>query len=289
MPTKVEKDAITGQETTGHEWDGIKELNTPLPRWWLWVLYATILWAVVWWILYPSWPFLRSYAPGVLGSNQRLDVAAAIAEAERLRGPVLGRIAELPLEDVLADSELLGFSLAAARPVFAENCVPCHGPGGAGQIGFPALADDAWIWGGSIEDIHETIRVGIRSDHLETRMGEMPSFGTLGILSRQEIMEVAEHVLALSGQDHDATLAAAGSATFLEQCAACHGETGGGEPLLGAPALDDPIWVFGGTRQAIVAQITRSQHGVMPPWEGRLDATMIKMLAVYVHALGGGR
>lgn len=288
MPTKIEKDAITGTDTTGHEWDGIKELNTPLPKWWLWVLWITVVWAVVWWVLYPSWPGVRGYFGGVLGANSRIEVARSIAEAESAQSRWRARIAAADVEDVARDPELLSFSLAGGRVVFAENCVPCHGPGGAGQTGFPSLADDSWIWGGSLADITETILYGVRSDHPFTRFSEMPAYGSLGILSRDEIRDVAHHVAAWTRDDVDGEAAARGEAIYAGECAACHGAAGEGERALGAPALNNPIWIFGGEIPDLIAQITRPQHGVMPPWEGRLDETTIKMLTVYVHALGGG-
>jgi cytochrome c oxidase cbb3-type subunit III len=288
MAGEVEKDALTGTDTTGHEWDGIKELNTPLPKWWLYVLYATVIWSVVFWVLYPSWPGVRGYVGGVLGYDQRRDVAASLAEAQAGQAQWLERIEAASLDQIPADPELLSFSLAGARATFADNCVPCHGPGGAGQRGYPSLADDQWIWGGTLDDIHETLLYGIRSEHDFTRFSEMPAFGALQILSRDEIREVAHYVLAWTRDDVDPEAVARGEAIYRDQCAACHLDDGSGEPLLGAPPLNNPIWVFGGEPADIVAQISRPRHGVMPGWEERLDPTMIKMLTVYVHALGGG-
>jgi cytochrome c oxidase cbb3-type subunit 3 len=287
MPTKVEKDAITGQDTTGHEWDGIKELNTPLPKWWLYVLYATIVWSVVWWFLFPSWPWGPGYFHGLTGANQRVEYEARMAQAREGQAAYFNQIAAASLDQINQDPELLSFALAGGGAAFADNCAPCHGLGGAGQGHYPTLADDSWIWGGTLDDIYTTIQHGIRSNDPDTRFNEMPAFGD--ILSREEINAVAEYVLSLSGRSDHPELAAQGKTVFADQCAVCHGEQGQGTQELGAPNLSDQIWLYGGDKADIVAQITRPQHGVMPAWIGRLDPETIKTLAVYVHSLGGGQ
>ena len=289
MPTKIEKDALTGKTTTGHEWDGIKELNTPLPKWWLYILYATIVWSAVWWLLYPSWPWFNGYFGGLLGANQRVELERRLAVAGAQRAQYMERIKAASLEQIAQDPELASFALAGGAAAFADNCAPCHGLGGAGQGFYPSLADDAWIWGGTLDDIQTTILYGIRSGHEQTRFNEMPAFGALGMLSREEISDVAEYVLSLSGHSEDAEAAARGAPIFAEQCASCHGEQGEGNQELGAPALNDAIWLYGGTKEAIVAQIYSPRHGVMPAWVGRLDPETIKILATYVHSLGGGQ
>jgi cytochrome c oxidase cbb3-type subunit III len=288
MPTKVEKDAITGQETTGHEWDGIKELNTPLPKWWLYVLYATIVWSVAWWILFPSWPWGAGYFPGVTGANQRVEFEARAAAAREGQAQYLDRIAAADLSQISQDPDLLSFALAGGGAAFADNCAPCHGPGGAGQGFYPTLADDAWIWGGTLDDIQTTILHGIRSDDEETRFNEMPAFGD-GMLSTGEIDATAEYVLSLSGRSENPDLAAQGATIFADQCAVCHGEQGEGLAELGGPRLNDQIWLYGGDKADVIAQIRQPRHGVMPAWSGRLDPETIKILAVYVHSLGGGQ
>jgi cytochrome c oxidase cbb3-type subunit 3 len=288
MPTKVEKDAATGQMTTGHEWDGIKELNTPLPKWWLYVFYATCVYALIWWVLYPSWPWINTYFGGVLGYDQREALEERVADAEAARSEWVERLREAPLEEIPGDAELMTVAFTGGEAAFNDNCAPCHGLGGAGQGFYPSLADDAWIWGGSLDAIHHTISYGIRNDHPDTRFNMMPAYGADGILEREQISEVANYVLSLSGEAPDAEAADAGAAIFAEQCAACHGEGGEGMPDLGAPNLSDQIWLYGGTEEEVVAQIRNPRHGVMPPWVGRLDPETIKSLAVYVHALGGG-
>jgi cytochrome c oxidase cbb3-type subunit 3 len=289
MPTKIEKDPVTGRETTGHEWDGIKELNTPLPRWWLYVMYATILWSVLWWFLYPSWPGISGHFRGLLGANQRLELDARMAAASAAQAQYVLRIADASLEDIASDPQLASFAFAGGAAAFANNCAPCHGLGGAGQGFYPSLADDAWIWGGTLADIHTTLLHGIRSDDPDTRFNLMPAFGRDGILDRPQINDVAAHVLALSGQAGDPEAAARGAAVFAEQCASCHGDAGEGIAEMGAPRLDDAISLYGGSKEALVQQIYDPRHGVMPAWGGRLDPETLKTLAVYVHGLGGGQ
>jgi cytochrome c oxidase cbb3-type subunit 3 len=287
MPTKIEKDAITGTPTTGHEWDGIKELNTPLPKWWLYVLYASIAWSVLWWLLYPSWPGITGYFGGLIGSNQRLELNERMVAARTSQAQWLDQIADASVEEIAADTELLSFAIAGGEAAFADNCAPCHGLGGAGQGFYPTLADDSWIWGGTLEDIHTTLLYGIRSGHDEARISEMPAFA--GVLERAEIKDVVQYVLSLSGQAEDDEAAARGEAPFADNCAGCHGEQGEGMAEVGAPALNDQIWLYGGSEDDVAAQISRPRHGVMPAWEGRLDPETIKILTVYVHALGGGQ
>jgi len=288
MATEVERDPVTGKPTTGHEWDGIKELNTPLPKWWLYVLYGTIAWSVVWWLLYPSWPGINGYFGGLLGYNQRQAFAERMASADGERAAFLERLEGASLEEIASEPDLATIAFAGGGAAFADNCAPCHGLGGAGQGFYPTLADDAWLWGGTLDAIQQTILYGVRSDHPDTRFNEMPAFGAMEILGRGEIAAVAEYVLQISGQDHDQTAAERGAAIFAEQCAACHGEGGEGIRELGAPDLTDQLWLYGGTRSEIVQQIHAARHGVMPAWTGRLDPQTIKSLAVYVHGLGGG-
>ena len=287
--SEVERDPVTGTETTGHEWDGIKELNTPLPKWWLYVLYATIVWSIGYWVVYPAWPGLVGYTAGVLGYSTRASYerqAAAAADAQKVW---LDRIAGASVEQIVQDPELFDFAQNGGKAVFAENCAPCHGAGGQGGPGYPILADDSWLWGGKLSDIERTIRYGIRSGHAETRTSEMPRFGADQVLTPEQISDVADYVLSLSGTTVDPAIRDRGATVFAENCAACHGDKGQGSQELGAPALNDSIWLYGGDRPSVVAQITRPRHGVMPAWEGRLSDNWIKMLAVYVHSLGGGQ
>lgn len=286
---KVEKDALTGVETTGHEWDGLKELNNPLPKWWLYVLYACIAWAVVYWVLYPAWPLGTTYTKGILGYSQRIELDQKVAEAKKAQAKFTDAIKVASVEEIRTKPELLNFALAGGRTLFAENCAACHGAGGAGAKGFPTLADDDWLWGGAVTDIHQSILHGIRADDPDARAGDMPAFGKDGTLTTDQIGDVAEYVLSLTNKSTDASAALRGNAVFVEQCVACHGENGVGNPELGAPKLSDGIWLFGGDKAAVVETLANGRKGVMPAWGKRLDEVAVKQLAVYVHGLGGGK
>jgi cytochrome c oxidase cbb3-type subunit 3 len=289
MPTKIEKDEITGQDTTGHEWDGIKELNTPLPRWWLWTFYATVLWAIGYWVVYPAWPLIDSFTGGVLGYSSRAQLEQTLADVEASQAPLVKRIDAASLEDIRTTPELLEFAQAGGRSAFGLHCSQCHGGGAAGAKGYPNLNDDDWLWGGGLEAIHTTILVGIRSGHEETRDIQMPAFVKDEMLTAAEVADVAEHVLSLSGRAEDAAAAKRGAQIFADQCVGCHGEEGEGLTELGGPRLSDAIWLYGGDRDTIVETISFARRGVMPAWEAKLDGATIKALAVYVHSLGGGQ
>jgi cytochrome c oxidase cbb3-type subunit 3 len=284
-----EVDEISGTETTGHEWDGIKELDTPLPRWWLWTFYATVIWAVGYMIAYPAIPLISSATSGLLGYSSRADVADAVAAAKQAQAGYLKRIGELELEDIRNDPDLVAFAVRAGASAYKVNCVPCHGAGAAGGGDYPNLNDDDWLWGGTLEDIHLTLRHGVRfAADEDTRASEMPAFGRDGILTPAEISDIAEYVLMLAGREHDAAAVGRGAEPYADNCAACHGESGEGVRELGAPRLDDAIWFYGDDKAAIARQISAPRHGVMPAWQGRLDDATLKQLAIYVHSLGGG-
>ena len=288
MPTKDEKDMFAAENTTGHSWDGIAEFNNPLPRWWLWIFYACIVWSVGYWIVYPSWPLVQSYLPGVLHQSDRRDLAASIAAAKERQGVYLSKIAATDVGDIEGDKELFDFAVAGGRSAFGLNCSQCHGSGAAGAVGYPNLVDDDWLWGGTIEDIYQTIRFGIRSGNDEARSNDMPAFLSDEILTKEQINDVAEYVLSLSNSGSDAEAAKRGKPLFADNCAACHGEDGNGIRELGAPRLTDGIWLYGGDKATVVKTISYARRGVMPAWEGKLDPVTIKELAVYVHSLGGG-
>jgi cytochrome c oxidase cbb3-type subunit 3 len=288
MPTKVEKDAFTGVDTTGHEWDGIQELNNPLPKWWLYVFYACIVFSIGYWVLYPAWPLGTTYTSGILGYSQREALAADITKAREAQGAYRGRIEKASFEEIEGNPDLLNFAIAGGKAAFAENCAACHGSGGAGGKGYPVLADDDWLWGGKADDIHTTLKHGIRSTSEETRISDMPKFGADQLLTKAQINDVAEHILSYSGRQTDKVAAERGAAVFTENCAACHGEQGEGNREVGAPRLNDNIWLYGGDKNTIVESVTFARAGVMPTWGTRLDPITIKQLAVYVHTLGGG-
>ena len=288
MPTKIEKDSLSGQMTTGHEWDGLKELNTPLPKWWLYTFCATCLFALLWMILYPAIP-IQGWT-GLTGWTARGALPAQM-EAERRRiEPMLARLREASPEQIAADPELRAFALAGGRIGFANNCAGCHGAGGQGAPGgFPSLADDDWIFGGSLEAIRHTILHGVRAGESDEERGiAMPAYLVTGMLTPAQINDVAEHVLGLTGRATDQAAAARGAALYAENCASCHGDGGEGNRDLGAPRLNDRIWLYGGDKASIVRSIAYSRAGVMPSWRNRLDPAVVNMITLYVHALGGG-
>lgn len=286
---KKHVDAVTGTDTTGHEWDGIRELNTPLPRWWLWVFYATIVWSVGYWIVYPSWPLVSGYTAGVFNWNSRNAVVADLADLRAQRGAMMTQLESSTLADIAADPQLLAFARAVGRPAFGNNCAPCHGSGGGGAKGYANLNDDDWLWGGKLDDIEQTIRHGIRSADDKTRVSLMPAFGRDGILQRPEIEAVADHVMKISGQPVAANAnLALGAKVFADNCAACHRDNGTGNRDVGAPNLTDKVWLFASDRATVIDGIANGRGSVMPAWVSRLDDATIKALAVYVHTLGGG-
>lgn len=286
MPTKIEKDTLSGQDTTGHEWDGVKELNTPLPTWWVYTFYATVVFAAVYCVLYPSWPWLNGHTEGVLGYSSRVELTQELDAQAKGRAVFVDRIRKMPLADIRKDPELFNFAMAGGRSAFQTNCMQCHGAGGAGSPGFPNLVDDDWIWGGSLDQIYATIRYGIRNADDKSRQSMMPRFGVDGLLSGAQVSAVTDYVLSLSGK---AKPDAEGARLYQEQCVACHGADGKGNQELGAPNLADGLWLYGGDRDAVYRSIFYARNGSMPAWNGRLDEATMKMLAVYVHALGGGR
>ncbi|MDE5458184.1 MULTISPECIES: cytochrome-c oxidase, cbb3-type subunit III [Bradyrhizobium] len=285
-----ELDEVSGKTTTGHQWDGIKELNTPLPRWWLITFYASILWAIGYWVVYPAWPLLWSYTRGALNYSTRAAVGVELAILEKIRGDKMIALGAASLADIEKDPALLTLARARGKAAFGDNCAPCHGSGGAGAKGYPNLNDDDWLWGGSLDQIVQTIQFGARSGHTKTHEGAMLAFGKDGILKRDEIGTVANYVRSLSGlptrQGYDV---AAGAKIFAENCTSCHGEAGKGNQELGAPNLTDKIWLYGSDEATLSETITNGRAGVMPAWVGRLDPSTIKALAVYVHTLGGGK
>ena len=275
-------------DTTGHEWDGIQELNNPLPRWWLWCFYLTIIWGIGYTIAYPAWPMISSATSGVLGYSTRAEVAAEIAAVDAANGPINARLEAAELTQVSADAELMQYATSAGAAVFRTWCAQCHGSGAAGAVGYPNLLDDDWLWGGDIEAIHHTIAHGVRDEvDLDSRYSEMPAFGD--ILEEGEIASVVQYVQSLSGTPEDATLAAAGEQVYLDNCASCHGDAGLGDVEQGAPNLADAIWLYGGDTETLTETVTYSRYGVMPPWQNRLTEAEVRAVALYVHSRGGGQ
>jgi len=287
VPNKIEKDVVTGTNTTGHEWDGLKELNTPLPKWWLYVLYATIAWAAVWFVLYPSVPGVTGYFHGLLGYSQRTEVNTEVRAIEAQRANTMDKIKALSFAEIRKDPQLMAAAEVAGRIAFANNCQPCHGAGGGGQPGYPALAAGGWIWGGSLDAIEQTIAYGIRSGDDKARDSQMLRFGADGILKPDEIQKVADYVTTMYGKPTDRDVSA-GRKLYADDCAVCHGEAGQGDREKGAPRLASRVHIYGDSRDAVIAQISAPRMGVMPAWHTRLDEATIKSLALYVHSFGGG-
>ncbi|MCI5076363.1 cytochrome-c oxidase, cbb3-type subunit III [Oricola sp.] len=290
MADKNEIDEVSGVETTGHEWDGIKELNNPLPRWWLWTFYATIIWTIGYTILYPAWPGITGATAGVLGWSSRAELQQDIEAAKADQAVFLDKLAATDVTEISADADLVQFATAGGASTFKVYCEQCHGSGAQGGPGYPNLNDDAWIWGGTIEDIYTTLMHGARYEADEdTRISDMPAFGRDELLERGDIVDVAWYVRKLSGQEFEEANAERGAVIFEENCGFCHGEQGEGMAEVGAPNLSDAIWLYGGTHADIVAQVTNPRQGVMPAWGDRLGEATVKQLAVYVHGLGGGQ
>jgi cytochrome c oxidase cbb3-type subunit III len=284
-----ETDEITGVETTGHEWDGIKELDNPMPRWWILTFYASIIWSIGYWVVYPTWPMLKDYTRGIAGYSQRATVAADLKQAELAQAGMRELMQRTALVDIRSNPELLRFATVGGGASFQTNCAPCHGRGAQGAAGYPNLNDDDWIWGGSVEDIYKTLQFGIRSEHKQTRASPMPRYGADNLLRPAQINDLAEYVLSLSGQAAEAIAAERGSVMFKEQCAACHGDDAKGKLDQGSVNLTDGIWLYGGSKQDIIESIRTGRGGMMPAWAGRLDDVTLKSLAIYVHSLGGGK
>jgi len=284
---KKQKKTDEDYPTTGHEWDGIREYDKPMPRWWLNTMYLTIVWAIGYTIAYPAWPLINGATPGLLGYSSRGEVAKEIAIFKERNAEIEAKLLATPMEEVAADEDLARFASAGGAAVFRTYCAQCHGAGAQGAKGYPNLQDDDWLWGGAITDLEFTIRHGIRYEADEdTRFSEMPKFGEF--LEKQDIVNVAGFVRSLSGKEDDPQIIEAGAAIFSENCAACHGDSGTGDREQGAPNLTDRIWLFGSEEDTIEQTVTYSRFGVMPAWQGRITDAQIKQVAFYVHQLGGG-
>lgn len=285
-------DDHSGIETTGHSWDGIKELNNPLPRWWLIVWYVTIVWAVIYMILMPAWPALPGLGtntPGLRNHSDRVLVAAAVEDLKTARVAQSASLLEASLEEIETDRALQQFALEMGGSLFGDNCATCHGAGGRGAVGYPSLADQVWLWDGTLDGIEYTLRHGIRHEaDLDTRFSLMPSFGRDGLLSTDQIDGLTQYVLQVSGQPHDAEEAGHAAELFAQQCASCHGADAQGDRLQGAPNLTDDEWLYESSERGIYDSIYNARNSHMPAWQDRLDDASIKALAVYVHTRGGG-
>lgn len=276
--------------TTGHSWDGIEELDNPMPRWWLWTWYASIVWAIGYSIAYPAWPLVNQATQGVMGYTRAQSLADEQKRFADMNAPIREKLVSTELTEISADPELMGFANQAGASVFRTWCAQCHGSGAAGVQagGYPNLLDDDWLWGGTIEDIVTTVTHGIRNTtDEEARTSEMPAFAEQ--LSEEEIAQVVQFVRMLSGQEHDMALMGEGETLFADNCSGCHGEAGTGEQAMGAPNLTDAIWLYGGDVATLTKTVTYGRKGVMPNWNTRLSEADIRAVALYVHGLGGGQ
>jgi cytochrome c oxidase cbb3-type subunit 3 len=282
-------DDATGVETTGHEWDGIRELDNPLPRWWLWIWYATIAFSIGYWVLMPAWPGLHGYTKGLLNKSDRAEVGQELKALDKQRGEGAAMLRTASLEQIEKDPKLLAYAQQVGQSVFGDNCATCHGIGGTGSKGYANLRDDVWLWGGKLEDIQYTITHGVRTGAEGARLSQMPAFGRDEMLKPEQINDLTEYVVSLSRRPADAAAVARAAPLFEAQCSACHGPQGLGNQQLGAPNLTDADWLFGSDRASIRGQIYAGNGGVMPTWGGRLSPETIKALSVYIHSNAGGQ
>lgn len=287
MSKKPDQPTQDDVPTTGHSWDGIEEYDNPMPRWWLNVFYACIIWGLIYSVLFPSWPGVTGAWPGLLGYSTRGEVAEEIQVFAEANAAIDQELVATDLTAIASDPDLNQYAVNSGGAVFRTWCAQCHGSGAAGAVGFPNLLDDDWLWGGDIEAIHHTITHGIRNETGDDpRWSQMPAFGEL--LESEDIAAVANYVMSLSGDPQDATLVDTGATVFSENCSVCHAENGTGDREQGAPNLADAIWLYGGDYDTIVETVSYSRFGVMPNWDARLTESQIRAVAVYVHGLGGG-
>jgi len=284
----AERDPLTGHMTTGHEWNGITELNTRVPRPVYFFLALAFLFAVVCWVLLPTWPIGRTYTHGLLDTDQRKAVAAAVANMERVRAAWMSRVADESFVGITADGVLMEKVREAGHSLFANNCAACHGADARGNPGFPNLRRKSWLWGGEPEILAETVRVGINSEHPESRQSQMPAFGRDEILKPEEIRQVIAYVGSLSGRAASGAAAAdiaAGKELFTANCASCHGEDGKGNRDMGSRNLTDGSFLYGGDPASLYRTVFGGRQGHMPSWSARLTPVEIKILALYVAGL----
>src|SRR5690606_21754272 len=284
--SEVERDAATGEPTTGHEWNGIKELDTPVPRGIMLFVIVTHVFALIWWILMPAFPLGWTYTPGILGIDQFTSANQAVAEARTVRSSWSAPLLELSDEEILADEALMARVTETGNQLFGDNCAACHGRDAQGGIGYPDLTDHDWIWGdGSVTAIADTMRIGINAQHTESRVAQMPAFGLQQMLTTDEVRNVARYVYSLSNPDYSTAenleRIEAGRDTFATNCAGCHGQDATGIPGAGSPNLSDAAWIYGGEIEDIIASVHGGRVGHMPYWEDRLTPTEIKVLALY--------
>ena len=306
----IKEDPKQSVGTTGHSWDGIEELNNPLPRWWVWTFYLCIAFALVYTVLYPAWPLVHGATPGIWGASTRADVATDIKRFDDLNAPIKAKLVAADLTAIEKDDSLKSYAMEAGKSIFATNCAPCHGAGAGGVQGkgYPNLLDNDWLYGGAIDAIHTTITHGVRNTvdpdarnigiymaaWSDKATGPMADVATAK-LTDEQVGQVVNFVLKISGQTADEAKATVGATIFADNCAACHGPDGKGNRDMGAPNLTDAIWLYGGSEATLTQTVMDGRGGVMPTWgyapkgsAPRLTEDQIRAVAVYVHSLGGG-
>jgi len=257
--------------TTGHVWDeDLRELNNPLPRWWMWLYVITVVFAFAYLLLYPG----LGSAEGSLKWTSQGQYEAEQERAQRVMAPLYARFAAMSEAELARDGPAMGIG----ERLFINHCATCHGSDARGSKGFPNLADSDWLWGGSFDTIQQSINRG--------RIGVMPPMAA-AVGSGEDVRNLAHYVLSLSGSPHDTLAAQLGRSKFTA-CAACHGAEGKGNPALGAPNLADKIWLHGWGEAAIVAIVNGGKTNAMPAHAGRLSAEQIRVLAAYVWGLSQG-
>lgn len=290
--SELERDPHTGHMTTGHEWNGIKELNTPVPRPVYFFLIVTAMFSVLWWVLMPAWPTGESYTKGLLGEDQRQTVAETLQEAAAQRSVWTKRIETEDFAKIQADPTLMQIVRQTGPALFGDNCAACHGAQAQGGKGYPDLRTQSWLWGGTPDAIAETIRVGINSPHPETRTSQMPAFGRDQMLPGPDVENVVAYVRSLSNkpaatpsESDSAAKIEAGKTVFEANCNSCHGDDARGNAELGAPNLTDSHWIYGGDHASVLNSVWGGRQGHMPAWEARLPLLDRKILTLYLADL----
>ncbi len=283
MTKEIKKNTLN-QKTTGHEWDGIEEYDNPDPFWLRILFYCMLFFAIVYWLFYPSWPSPHSF--GILNWSSDQELKKDLEQVKVLRSKYQDKFDKSSFQEILDDKQLLKFALSGGSFSFQNNCSVCHGQDALGATGYPNLRAGAWMWGGKIEDIYQTLKYGIRSTHEETRESAMAAFGKDKILSKEQITSLTNYILNLNNSDYQDSGA---KKLYAEHCASCHGNNAEGSQDQGAPNLRDAIWLYGSDFSSIYNVIFNGKAGVMPYWEKKLDDSTIRQLAIYVHQLGGGK
>ena len=263
---------IGGGADTGHIWDkDLREYNNPLPKWWLWVFYITVAFGLIYLALYPG---LGNFG-GVKGWTQSGQYQQERATVEARAAQLLAPLAALPVAELVDNQQ----AMSTAHNLFQQNCAQCHGSDGGGAVGFPNLRDANWQWGSDADSVVATIAAG--------RVAAMPPWAA--VIGEPGVEEAVAYVQTLSGQQADATKAAAGQVHFQTLCSACHGMDGKGNPLLGAPNLTDEIWLYGGDAATLKQTLMYGRNGQMPAWGDKLGEQRVKLLAAYATKLAAGQ